>query len=205
MTDRNELERLLEAATEGPWEAEYDPINDGDHATAICIPGYAGQFGTFLAYCQHNWNDAVAGEHRISWKEATANAALICFLRNNAHHYLSLMDEVERLREERDFLLARSGHAGSCSFAPGRWTGVSSNALVTIAFGGDDDRLPSDTGDLAACYRTMLRLPRHLLSRRVWEQLEAGERYVASKYDISGAQDAAGWTEEARQALGEPK
>ena len=47
------------------------------------------------------------GEHRISWKEATANAALICFLRNNAHHYLSLMDEVERLREERDFLLAK--------------------------------------------------------------------------------------------------
>jgi len=103
MTDRNELERLLAAATEGPWEPEYDPIGDSDeHATAICLPGFAGQIGTFIAYCQHNWNDAYAGEHRISWKEATSNAALICFLRNNAHHYLSLMDEVERLRGALD-------------------------------------------------------------------------------------------------------
>lgn len=103
MTDRNELERLLDAATDGPWEPEYDPIGDSDeHATAIYLPGFAGQIGTFIAYCQHNWNDAYAGEHRISWKEATSNAALICFLRNNAQHYLSLMDEVEMLKRQND-------------------------------------------------------------------------------------------------------
>lgn len=77
------LERLAALATPGPWEEEYDPIDAGDHATAICIPGYAGQPGTFIAYCQHNWNDAYAGERRISWKEAESNAALIVTLRNN--------------------------------------------------------------------------------------------------------------------------
>ena len=107
MTNRNELERLLAAATKGPWEPEYDPIGDSDeHATAIYLPGFAGQIGTFIAYCQHNWNDAYAGEHRISWKEATSNAALICFLRNNAQHYLSLMDEVERLSDFAQMVLS---------------------------------------------------------------------------------------------------
>jgi len=77
------LERLAALATPGPWEEEYDPIDSGDHATAICIPGYAGQPGTFIAYCQHNWNDAYAGERRISWKEAESNASLIVALRNN--------------------------------------------------------------------------------------------------------------------------
>ena len=111
--------------------------------------------------------------------------------------------EVERLRAERDFLLARASKAGSCSFGGGRWTGLSSNALVTVAFGGEDDCLPTDSSDLAACYRTMLRLPRHLLSDKVWEQLEDGERYVGSKYpdDIAWAKEAAEWPEAARAAL----
>ena len=69
--------------------------------------------------------------------------------------------ELDRAKADIAFLLARSGHAGSCSFSPGRWTGMSSNAIVSVAFGGEQTDMPSDRGDYAACVRTFARLPRH--------------------------------------------
>lgn len=78
-------ERLAELsgkATPGDWKTEYDPTDGKDHATAICLPGRSGLHGTFLAYFQHNWNDADYAERRISWKEAETNAALIVELVN---------------------------------------------------------------------------------------------------------------------------
>lgn len=83
------------------------------------------------------------------------------------------------------FLLARSGHAGKCMFGGKRWTGMSSNALVSIAFGETDEGLPSDSSDLAACYRTVMRLPQHRRIDGVFDHLEAGERHVESKYEGS--------------------
>lgn len=77
------LERLAEKATPGPWEADEDPTQSGDHSTMVMIPGQNGQYGVWVAGCCHNWNDAVAGERRISWKEAESNAALIVALRNH--------------------------------------------------------------------------------------------------------------------------
>lgn len=110
--------------------------------------------------------------------------------------------DILRLVAERNFLLARAGHAGSAYFGPGRWTGMSSNALVTVAFGGSDDSLPSDVGDLAACYRTVLRLPEHLRTVAVMAQLKRGEEHVERKYpgSIVWARDAAEYptTQEAR-------
>lgn len=99
MTEIDRIEALLAKATPGPWEEEYDPCLPGDHATAVCLPGYAGQMGTFLAYCQHNWHDVVAGERRISWKEAETNAALIVALHNAAPALIAAARENERLRK----------------------------------------------------------------------------------------------------------
>lgn len=95
--DIDEIERLLAAATPGEWKTEYDPIGDDDHATAICLPRKVGGFGTFLASCQHNWNDAAYDERRISWKEATANAALIVAARNSLP---AMITELRELRAE---------------------------------------------------------------------------------------------------------
>lgn len=102
--------------------------------------------------------------------------------------------EVEKLKAERDFLLARSGAAGKVSFGGERWTGMSSNALVTIAFGGEDNRLPLDGSDLAACYRTIQRLPAHLLTERVFKQLHRGENHVGAK-SLGWARTATAWDE----------
>lgn len=95
--DIDEIERLLAAATPGEWCTEYDPMDDGDHATAVCLPRKVGGIGTFLAYCQHNWGDAAYDERRISWKEATTNAALIVTLHNSAP---AMIAELRELRAE---------------------------------------------------------------------------------------------------------
>ena len=63
--------------TPGPWVATEDPMSSQDYQTLVALPGRAGAMGTWLAFVQHNWNEAEAGERRISWKEAEANARLI--------------------------------------------------------------------------------------------------------------------------------
>ena len=82
MTDRNELERLLAAATEGPW-AVYGPPNS---QIIWSVPE------SRVAFMAHSDGCDVECDK--------ATAALIVHLVNNAQHYLSLMDEVERLRGE---------------------------------------------------------------------------------------------------------
>lgn len=115
---------------------------------------------------------------------------------------MNLIERIEQLEAERDFLLARAGHAGMASFGgEGRWTGLSSNALVTIAFGGKDNSVPYDLGDLAACYRCVMRLPRHLLTDAVFDQLEVGERYVGKRYEVDEARQRANWPDNPRAAL----
>ena len=81
MTDRNELERLLAAATEGPWAVDGPPNNQ------IIWSGPESR----VAFMAHSDGCDVERDK--------ATAALIVHLVNNAQHYLSLMDEVERLRE----------------------------------------------------------------------------------------------------------
>ena len=85
MTNRNELERLLAAATEGPWAVCTDATGD----TFI-----ASMTDSAETVCEMGAMDTGEGQAQLE-----ADAVLICFLRNNAQHYLSLMDEVERLRE----------------------------------------------------------------------------------------------------------
>lgn len=76
------------------------------------------------------------------------------------------------------FLLLRAGAAGTASFTSDRWTGVSSNALVALAYGGAQSEMPSDRGDYAACVRTYKRLPRH----RKTEAVRAGLRLAREAY-----------------------
>ena len=84
MTDRNELERLLAAATPGPWAVCTDATGD----TFV-----ASMTDSAETVCEMGAMDTDEGQAQLE-----ADAALLCFLHNNAQHYLSLMDEVERLR-----------------------------------------------------------------------------------------------------------
>ena len=88
MTDRNELERLLAAATEGPWHvaAYYSGKGPNERCFGMIVSDDDLPTGVI------DENDTPDGE------SLSHDLDLVCFLRNNAPHYLSLMDEVERLR-----------------------------------------------------------------------------------------------------------
>lgn len=62
--------------TPGPLIACEAPWDDSEYKTEVMVPGRAGQFGTSVATCHHNWREAGAGERKISWAEAQANALL---------------------------------------------------------------------------------------------------------------------------------
>lgn len=77
------------------------------------------------------------------------------------------------------FLLLRSGCAGSAYFGADRWTGMSSNAIVSLAYGGEQTVMPSDRSDYAACARTVHRLPRHRRTPAIMTALaKAREAYL---------------------------
>ncbi len=65
------------AHTPGPWAVDADPIEDQDYETLIVLPDPNGSCGTWIARAEHNWNEAEAGQRRISWAEAQANARLM--------------------------------------------------------------------------------------------------------------------------------
>lgn len=75
-----------------------------------------------------------------------------------------LRTENKRLKEDCDFLLSRSVKAGQCSFHSDRDTGTSSNSIVAIAYGQigiEEQELPCDDSDLAACKKMWEKLPEH--------------------------------------------
>ena len=132
MTDRNELERLLEAATKGPWAVDGPPNNQ------IIWSGPESR----VAFMAHSDGCDVERDK--------ATAALICFLRNNAQHYLSLMDEVERLRN-RWAMIDKLREGEGCSVEiihdnpdPGSWNCA---IYVTSNFGEDYGTYYGDTID----------------------------------------------------------
>lgn len=88
---------------------------------------------------------------------------------------------LEQAEADIAFLLARSASAGSVNFMPGRWTGMSSNALVALAYGGEQTAMPSDRADYAACVRTFWRLPKHRKTADVRAGLKiARDAYLAN-------------------------
>lgn len=113
-------------------------------------------------------------------------------------------DEIVRLREEVSYLIDRSCEAGRCRFGGKRWTGMSSNAINAVAFGRDDPGdMPYDSADLAACYETIKRLPKHLLTERVAARLNEAEKFASQGYPdaVDAAREYAEWPGFAAAAL----
>lgn len=75
------------------------------------------------------------------------------------------MKTAEELSQEVEFLLTRAMQGGLCYFGQDRFTGVSSNAMVFYAFGGEypsSDKFPYDPSDLKACVLTRKMAPNHI-------------------------------------------
>lgn len=89
---------------------------------------------------------------------------------------------IEEMQADIAFLLLRAGSAGSFSCSADRWTGMSSNALVRLAYGGEQDCMPSDRSDYAACVRTYVRLPKHRRTPDVRAGLLAAREAYLSRY-----------------------
>ncbi|MFG1302675.1 hypothetical protein V5F34_00850 [Xanthobacter autotrophicus] len=87
----------------------------------------------------------------------------------------------EELEADIAFLLVRAGQASMLSFGDaGRFTGMSSNALVNLAYGGKQDWMPYDRSDYAACVRSYVRLPKHRKTKEVRKGLaKARAAYLA--------------------------
>lgn len=110
-----------------------------------------------------------------------------------ADRIANLEAENARLRADVSFLLLRSGKAGSVSFSDKRrWTGMSSNAIVSVAYGGKQDALPSDHSDFMSCLLCVRRLPRHRRTPEVAQALAKAKAAFRARYPRDRAALAAG-------------
>ncbi|MBA9071786.1 hypothetical protein FHR71_005572 [Methylobacterium sp. RAS18] len=90
--------------------------------------------------------------------------------------------KIAEMEADIAFLLLRAGSAGSASFSSGRWTGLSSNALVSVAYGGEQHTMPGDRSDYAACVRTYARLPKHRRTPTVRAALRAAKAALIERW-----------------------
>lgn len=91
-----------------------------------------------------------------------------------------LLRQRDELKEDIEYLARRQQKAGSVSFTAERETGVSSNSIVSIAYGIvklEDQSFPSDWSDLNACRNMWKKLPEH---RKTGDALIAMERAEAA-------------------------
>ena len=96
---------------------------------------------------------------------------------------MSTEQTVAELQADVAFLLLRAGSAGRFSCSSGdRWTGMSSNALVCVAYGGEQHSMLSDRSDYAACVRTYARLPKHRRTPAVRDALKAAKAALLRNY-----------------------
>ena len=87
-----------------------------------------------------------------------------------------------QMQEDIDFLLDRTMEAGTCRFGGDRFTGLSSNDLVRLAYTGEHrGRLPSDYADAGACVRTWAMLPAHRQTDRVHRKMLEGIEAVRAR------------------------
>lgn len=78
---------------------------------------------------------------------------------------------LEQALEDIAFLVKRAGGAGGFGGWGRRSVGMSSNALVSLAYGGIQDQMPHDRDDYAACVRAVRQLPRHRRTQAVLSAL----------------------------------
>lgn len=88
----------------------------------------------------------------------------------------------EQLEADVAFLSERANRAG-CFYADAdRAWGISSNAIVRLAYGGRgpaSDEMPMDRSDFAACVRAVAQLPAHRHTPAVDAALDIARRAVA--------------------------
>ena len=100
MTDLlTQLIELSERVTPGPFVADEDPMEAAGYKTLIVLPSKTGCFPQWIARIEHNWNDAVAGERRISWAEAQANAAFMALCMTHKATIILGLQALEREKE----------------------------------------------------------------------------------------------------------
>lgn len=80
------------------------------------------------------------------------------------------------------FLAKRCQNAGSFSSSEDRDHGISSNSLVSLAYGVSSLEMPSDWWDYAACVRAARHLPRHRRTRTILAALAIQKTHVRSRY-----------------------
>ena len=120
--------------------------------------------------------------------ECRADAELITDAGNTAQKCGLLPSELLKQRDEMladiEFLAKRQQMASAISFYGERDTGVSSNSIVSIAYGVtklENQSFPSDLSDMMACENMWKKLPTH---RKTGDGLTAMER--ARKCDYYG-------------------
>jgi len=107
------------------------------------------------------------------------------------HQVISDLDSMEKKlkKSETDldikFLAERADEAGKLPrFSGYRETGVSSNSIVSIAYGIlplADQILPSDDSDLTACENMWKKLPEHRKTPEVLSAMERARSYMDEK------------------------
>jgi hypothetical protein len=94
-----------------------------------------------------------------------------------------MMDLINELRDDIDYLARRAQRAGSFSCSERRDTGMSSNAIVSLAYGvGEQGALPSDRSDYAACVNAVRGLPRHRRTPKVMDALRKAKEAFKARY-----------------------
>lgn len=106
MTLLETLRALAPVVTPGPLMAQEDPCDGQDYKVLVTTAPNRTFPGTWVLRAEHNWQEAGYGERRISWKEAEANAELICLLRNNLPAIIAALKVAELMRDE-DWLAER--------------------------------------------------------------------------------------------------
>jgi hypothetical protein len=94
----------------------------------------------------------------------------------------------QQLEADVKFLCKRARLAGSWRSDKKRSWGISSNAIVTLAYGGPWPRrlgmecqMPGDQYDLAACERAVKLLPKHRRTPKVMKALQNARDFLAEK------------------------
>ena len=88
----------------------------------------------------------------------------------------------DQLRSDIAFLARRAQRAGAWSNTEDRDWGVSSNSLVSLAYGIGDLEMPSDWYDYAACERAANNMPPHRRTPEIMAALAAQRAHVAARH-----------------------
>lgn len=88
----------------------------------------------------------------------------------------------DQMQADIEFLARRAQRAGSFSTSEARDWGVSSNSLVSLAYGVGELAMPSDWYDYAACERAAHAMPLHRRTEAVWRALAQQKAHVTTRY-----------------------